>query len=113
MRPAILRFGSSLYTKQLMRILLAIWCVWVGLGGVLSGINDLKWTGHNANKSVIYVIFAKIGDTAPYVIVGTCTTQKFRHMGTTAGEFYQYRVRAQAARGLVSDWSNIAVVYGI
>jgi hypothetical protein len=32
--------------------------------------------------------------------------------GVTPGQFYQYRVRAQADRNLVSDWSNEAVVYG-
>ena len=81
--------------------------------GYSNGVNALTFTGNNAAGSVTYVIEAKIGDTEPYVIVGTCTSQKFKHTGVTPGQFYQYHVRAQASRGLVSDWSNEAVVYGI
>ncbi len=80
--------------------------------GTSNGVNTLTFVGNNLTGSVTYVIEAKIGDTAPYVIVGTATKQTFRHLGVTPGEFYQYRVRAQASRGLVSDWSNEAVVYG-
>jgi hypothetical protein len=81
--------------------------------GYSNGINQLSFSGNNAAGSVTYVIEAKIGDTAPYVMVGTCTNQKFKHTGVIPGQFYQYHVRAQASRGLVSDWSNEAVVYGI
>jgi hypothetical protein len=80
--------------------------------GTSNRVNRLKWVGHNATGTVTYVIEAKIGDTAPYVIVGTATKQSFRHEGVTPGQFYQYHVRAQASRGLVSEWSNEAVVYG-
>jgi hypothetical protein len=62
---------------------------------------------------VTYVIEAKIGDTAPYVMVGITSAQKWRHEGVERGQFYQYRVRAQSARGQVSDWSNEAVCYGM
>jgi hypothetical protein len=81
--------------------------------GYSNGINVLTYQGNNVAGSVTYVIEAKIGDTAPYVIVGTSTKQSWKHIGVTPGQFYQYRVRAQAARGLVSDWSNEAVVYGL
>jgi hypothetical protein len=81
--------------------------------GFSNGINQLTFVGNNQPGTVTYVIEAKIGDTAPYVVVGTCTRQSFKHTGVTPGQFYQYRVRAQAARNLVSDWSNEAVVYGI
>ena len=81
--------------------------------GFSNGINQLTFVGNNAPGSVTYVVEAKIGDTAPYVIVGTCTKQSFKHTGVIPGEFYQYHVRAQAARNLVSDWSNEAVVYGV
>ena len=81
--------------------------------GFSYGINQLTFVGNNATGSVTYVIEAKIGDTAPYVIVGTCTKQAFKHTGVIPGQFYQYHVRAQAARNLVSDWSNEAVVYGL
>ncbi len=81
--------------------------------GTSNGVNTLNFVGNNPNGAVTYVIEAKIGDTAPYVMVGMATKQTFKHTGVTPGEFYQYRVRAQAARGLVSDWSNEAVVYGL
>jgi hypothetical protein len=81
--------------------------------GFSNGVNSLTFVGNNPPASVTYIVEAKIGDTAPYVIVGTCTKQSFRHTGVIPGQFYQYRVRAQAARNLVSDWSNEAVVYGL
>jgi hypothetical protein len=81
--------------------------------GFSNGVNSLTFVGNNLTGSVTYVIEAKIGDTAPYALVGTCTKQAFQHTGVIPGQFYQYRVRAQAARNLVSNWSNEAVVYGL
>ncbi|MFS8119900.1 MAG: hypothetical protein ACMG55_15640, partial [Microcoleus sp.] len=60
--------------------------------GFSNGVNALTYSGNNAGGSVTYVIEAKIGDTAPYVIVGTSTRQSFKHTGVTPGQFYQYRV---------------------
>jgi len=80
--------------------------------GFSNGINQLTWTGNNLSGSVTYAIEVKIGDTAPYILLATATAQRFQHMGVTPGQFYQYRVRAQAARNQVSGWSNEAVVYG-
>jgi hypothetical protein len=81
--------------------------------GFSFGVNSLTWRGNNPSGSVTYVIECKIGDTAPYVIIGTCSAQRFRHTDVTPGQFYQYHVRAQAARNNVSDWSDEVVVYGI
>jgi hypothetical protein len=81
--------------------------------GFSNHTNVLNWVGNNAGGSVTYAIECKIGDTAPYVLVGLATKQSFKHIDVTPGQFYQYHVRAQAARGLVSDWSNEAVVYGL
>jgi hypothetical protein len=80
--------------------------------GYSNGINQLFWVGNNVSGSVTYAIEVKIGDTAPYVLLATATAQRYQHIGVTPGEFYQYRVRAQAARNVVSGWSNEAVVYG-
>jgi len=80
--------------------------------GFSNGVNSLTWTGNNTSGSVVYAIEVKIGDTAPYVLLATATRQDYRHEGVTPGQFYQYRVRAQAARNVVSGWSNEAVVYG-
>ena len=46
-----------------------------------------------------------------WVMIGSSQKQSFRHEGVTPGQPYQYRVRAQATRGLVSAWSNTAAVY--
>ena len=75
--------------------------------------NQLTWRGNNPSGSVTYVIEAKIGDTAPYIIVGTCSAQKFKHLNVTPGEFYEYRVYAQTARQIRSEYSNVVVLYGI
>jgi hypothetical protein len=80
--------------------------------GFSYGVNPLVWTGNNPSGSAVYAIEVKIGDTAPYVLLTTATAQKWKHEGVTPGQFYQYRVRAQAARNLVSDRSNETVVYG-
>ena len=80
--------------------------------GFSNGRNQLAWIGNNPSGSVVYAIEVKIGDTAPYILLATATAQKYTHENVTPGQFYQYRVRAQAARGLVSGWSNEAVVYG-
>ncbi len=81
--------------------------------GYSNGVNRLTFSGNNPAGSVTYVVFAKIGAATEYVLVGICTKQTFKHFGVTPGQLYQYRVRAQAARNLVSDWSNEATVYGV
>ena len=80
---------------------------------VANGTNALKFNGNNKSGSVVYAIEVKIGDTAPFVLINTTSAQKFKHTGVTRGEYYEYRVRAQSARGLVSEWSNSALVYGM
>lgn len=84
----------------------------LGATGFSNGRNQLGWVGNNASGSVTYAIEAKVGDTADYVLLATTTTQKYTHENVIPGQFYQYRVRAQAARNVNSGWSNEAVVYG-
>jgi hypothetical protein len=81
--------------------------------GFSFGVNQLRWSGNNASGTVMYIIEARIGPISAYVMIGSATRQSFKHTGVTPGKFYQYRVRAQASRGLVSEWSNEAVVYGM
>jgi hypothetical protein len=81
--------------------------------GYSNGVNVLRFTGNNVPGTVTYIIEARIGGDPEYRMVGTCTKQLFHHFGVIPGRFYQYRIRAQASRGLVSDWSNEAVVYGV
>ena len=79
--------------------------------GFSNGVNLLKFIGNNTPNSVTYVMEAKIGNSTGYAIIGSSRAQTFKHTNVTPGVSYQYRVRAQAARGMVSDWSNEAVVY--
>ena len=79
--------------------------------GFSNGVNSLSFVGNNGANSVRYIVEAKIGDSQQYAMVGVSKAQKFKHTGVTPGVFHQYRVRAEATRGLVSDWSNEAVVY--
>ena len=81
--------------------------------GFSNGVNVTRWISHNRSGSVIFQLDCKIGDTADYVQVGATRSQTFRHLGVTPGQVYQYRVRAVAARGAFSEWSNLAVVYGV
>lgn len=80
--------------------------------GFSNGVNSLRFAGNNGANSVRYIVEAKIGDSQQYAMVGVSKAQKFKHTGVTPGVFHQYRVRAEATRGRVSDWSNEAVVYG-
>ncbi len=79
--------------------------------GYSNGINVLKYNGENKPNTVNYTIEAKIGDADGYQIVGTSKNRTFKHEGVKPGVRIQYRVRSQATRGGVSDWSNEAVVY--
>ena len=78
--------------------------------GYSNGVNALGFTGNNSAGRVLYIIEAKVADASKYSMIGTTKAQRFKHTGVKPGVPCQYRVRAQAARG-VSDWSNEAVVY--
>jgi hypothetical protein len=77
-----------------------------------SGKIRLTWKSNNGNRRITFPIEAKIGDTAPWALIGVSTTQKWTHEPTVAGQYYEYRVRAQAARNNFSDYSNNFVIYG-
>jgi hypothetical protein len=95
--------GRSIITPQTPTQLAA--------AGYSNGVNVLRFTGNNVPGTVHYIVEARIGDDEEYRMVGTCTKQLFRHFGVVPGRFYQYRICAQASRGMVSTWSNEAVVY--
>jgi hypothetical protein len=81
--------------------------------GFSYGVNALSFVGNNKPSSVTYVIEAKTAEASRYSMIGATTAQRFKHKGVIPGVMYQYRVRAQAARGRVSNWSNEAVVYRV
>jgi hypothetical protein len=79
--------------------------------GTSNGVNKLRFTGNNRPSYVTYVIEARVGDSEDYVMIGTTRKQRFKHENVTPGVPIQYRIRAQAARGVLSPFSNEAVVY--
>ncbi len=81
--------------------------------GYSNGVNVLKYNSSNSPNTVGYIIEAKIGDANRYQIIGTSKNRSFKHTGVKPGVPIRYRVRSQAARGGVSEWSNEAVVYPV
>jgi hypothetical protein len=78
-----------------------------------AGFVDAKFKGNNPPGSVTYLIECRSDRDLPFVIIGTTSSQKFRHFDTVRGQFYEYRVRAQAGRNRKSGPSNLAVIHGI
>ena len=83
----------------------------LSVAGYSNGVNKLRFSGNNLPSSVTYIIEAKTGDSPQYVMIGTSRKQSYEHKGVRPGEPVLYRIRAQAARGMVSPYSNEAVVY--
>jgi len=79
--------------------------------GFSNGVNILRFASNNTSNTVTYIIEAKTAGSEQYSIVGASKNHSFKHTSTRPGTFYQYRVKAQSARGSFSDWSNEAVVY--
>ena len=79
--------------------------------GFSNGVNKLKYQGNNGANAVSFVLEANKGDG--WFMIGTTRNQSFKHEGVTPGQGCQYRVRAQATRGLTSAWSNTASVYDL
>lgn len=78
--------------------------------GTSNGVNTIVFTGNN-KRNVVYEIWRRQGDTAPWGIVATTKRQTHEDRGVTPGQYYEYKVRAVAASN-VSNFSNSAVVYG-
>ncbi len=76
----------------------------------LNGTNLLEFEGNNLPGSVTYIVEARSDPQADYAMIGTTTRQSFKHIDPVDGALYRYRVRAQAARGQKSDYSNDAAV---
>jgi uncharacterized protein YggE len=78
--------------------------------GFSSGKNTLKFNRNGNKTGTIFLIEAKIGDAANYVIIGTTTKTTYNHTGQKPGVKVVYRVRAQRGDDF-SEYSNEAVVY--
>lgn len=79
--------------------------------GTSNGINTLKFKGNNKHGNVNYEIWRRHGDEGDWGIIGTTTTQDYEDKPVTPGQYYEYKVKAKAAKS-ESNFSNSAVVYG-
>lgn len=80
--------------------------------GFSNGINKIKFAGNNKPGSVVYEIWRRQGDTAPWTMHATTKKQTFTDAPVQPGQYYEYKVRAMAAKS-VSNFSNPAVIYGV
>ena len=79
--------------------------------GTSNGVNSLAFKGNNKSGSVVYEIWRRQGDEGPWGIIATTKRQNYEDKPVTPGQYYEYKVRAVAAKS-VSNYSNSAVVYG-
>jgi hypothetical protein len=80
--------------------------------GFSNGVNKGRFKGNNVRGQVMYDIWRRVGDEGVWTQHLLTRKQSFVDTGVTPGQYYEYRVRAVAAKN-VSQWSNSAVVYGI
>lgn len=79
--------------------------------GTSTGINNLTFKGNNKSGHVVYEIWRREGDEGAWGIVGITRKPAYLDTPVTPGQYYEYKVRASAAKS-VSNFSNSAVVYG-
>ncbi len=79
--------------------------------GTSNGVNTLTFRGNNASGLVVYEIWRRQGDTGDWVFQASVKRQTYTDTPVVPGQYYEYKVRAIAARN-VSNWSNTAQVYG-
>jgi hypothetical protein len=80
--------------------------------GFSNGVNKIVFSGNNKRGRVVYEIWRRHGDTAGWALHATTKKQSFTDTPVTPGQYYEYKVRAVAAKS-VSNFSNSAVVYGV
>ncbi len=79
--------------------------------GTSNGVNTLTFKGNNKSGTVVYEIWRRQGDEGPWGIIATTRKQGYADTPVTPGQYYEYKVRAVAAKS-TSNFSNSAVVYG-
>ena len=79
--------------------------------GYSNGVITLRFTGNNKPSRVVYEIWRRHGDTVGWGIHALTRRQRYVDTPVTPGQYYEYKVRAVAAKS-VSNFSNSAVVYG-
>lgn len=79
--------------------------------GFSNGINRIRFSGNNQRGRVVYEVWRRQGDNGPWLLHGTTKKQSFTDSPVTPGQYYEYKVRAVAAKS-ISNFSNSTVVYG-
>lgn len=80
--------------------------------GFSNGVITGRFRGNNRTQSIMYEIWRREGRQGKWRSHILTTKQKFKDESVMPGRYYEYRVRAVAA-GNTSDFSNVAVVYGV
>ncbi len=80
--------------------------------GYSNGVNRIRFSGNNKPGRVVYEIWRRHGDTVDWGMHALTRKQIITDTGITPGQYYEYNVRAVAAKS-VSNFSNSAVVYGV
>ncbi len=80
--------------------------------GYSNGVNTVRFRGNNKPGQVIYEMWRRHGDTVGWALHATTRKQSFTDTGIVPGQYYEYKVRAVAAK-TISNFSNSAVVYGV
>jgi hypothetical protein len=79
--------------------------------GFSNGVNKGGFSGNNTASRVHYEIWRRQGDSGSWELRTVVRKQKFIDTPVSPGQYYEYKVRAVAARAM-SNFSNSAVVYG-
>lgn len=80
--------------------------------GFSNGVNRGRFKGNNRSTSVIYEIWRREGADRPWRVHIHTQKQTFDDKAVTPGRYYEYRVRAVAAKN-TSGFSNSTIVYGV
>ncbi len=80
--------------------------------GFSNGVNMIRFSGNNRRGNVVYEVWRRQGDEGLWLLHGTTKKQSFNDAPVTPGQYYEYKVRATAAKS-ISNFSNSAVVYGV
>lgn len=79
--------------------------------GFSNQVNQGKFKGNNRTGAVTYEIWRRVGKDGTWAILTTTRKKVFEDTGVSPGQYYQYKVRAVAAKNS-SAYSNTASVGG-
>jgi hypothetical protein len=80
--------------------------------GYSNGIIKGRFSGNNNPGTVVYEVWRRQDNTAPWALCTTTRKQSFTDTPVQPGQLYEYKIRAVAAKS-VSYFSNSTIVYGV